>query len=314
MTELVPGAAAGGERGCGALQRTIARPVECRGVGIHTGVEARLVLRPAPAGAGLRILRTDVAPGRGEIPADIDHVVCGQLATTVANIHGTSVATVEHLMAAMYGCAVDNAVIEVDGPEIPAMDGSAGPFVKMIEEAGVRDQDAPRRAIRVLSPVVVGDGAVEISLAPADSLVIEFAIGFQAPAIGRQSLAVELVNGAFADDLASARTFGLREDIDRLRASGRGLGGSFENVVVVDGMRVLNPGGLRFADEFVRHKIVDCIGDLGLAGAPILGRVVARRSGHAANHSLLRALFARPDAWTYVDAAPVGPLTTPGRA
>lgn len=296
--------AGGGPAAGRAFQKTLAGRAACRGVGVHSGAEVEMALSPAPADTGLRILRTDAAAGTGEIPADLAHVVDHRLSTSLGNRHGVTVATVEHLMAAFSGCAVDNAVVEVSGPEIPVMDGSAAPFVEMIRAAGIRVQDAPRRAIRVLEPVAVDDGAAAISLAPAESFGIEFTIDFAASAIGRQTLSIELVNGAFAEDIAAARTFGLVGDVGRRRAEGRGRGGSLDNAIVVDGPRVLNPDGLRFPDEFVRHKILDCIGDLYLAGAPIIGRVAAHRSGHAANHDLLRALFADPARWAWDDASP----------
>lgn len=283
-------------------QTTLAGPAGCRGVGLHSGAAIEMTLRPAATGSGVHLLRTDVPAGTGEIKAELSQVVDDRLSTMLGNRHGVSVSTVEHLMAALAGCGVDNVVVEVDGPEIPVMDGSAAPFVRLIQKAGIVAQDAPRRAIKVLKPIMVGDGTSMIGLAPAEALSIEFSIDFEAPAIGHQALSVDMVNGTFTDCIAAARTFGFAEEVDRLRAAGLARGGSLDNAIVIDGARILNQGGLRFQDEFVRHKILDCLGDLYLAGAPIIARVTACRSGHAANHDLLRALFADPEAWIYCDA------------
>ena len=284
-----------------ASQATVERDVQCRGVGLHSGVDVGLRLLPAPPDSGIRVHRTDVAPGTGKIPVHIAHVVNDRLSTVIGNRHGVTVATVEHLMAALAGMGVDNAVIALDGPEIPAMDGSAAPFVELIERAGIRDQGAPRRAIRVRKPVSVENGDSSISMMPADAFSIDFQIEFDSPVIARQTRRIEFANGAFADDIAPARTFGFMDDVDRLRRAGFARGASLDNAIAIDRERVINRNGLRFDDEFVRHKILDCVGDLYLAGAPILARVVARRSGHAANHDLLRAMFADGDSWAWCD-------------
>jgi len=284
-------------------QTALARPAECRGVGLHSGAQIQMTLRPAAADSGVRFVRTDVPAGTGEIRAGLSQVIDNRLSTMLGNRHGVSVSTIEHLMAAFAGCGVDNVSVELDGPEVPVMDGSAAPFVRLIERAEIAIQDAPRRAIKVLKPVAVGDGTSMITLAPAETFSIDFSIDFAAPAIGHQALSVELVNGTFAEHIAAARTFGFAEDVERLRAAGLARGGSLDNAIVIDGARILNRDGLRFEDEFVRHKILDCIGDLYLAEAPIIARVTARRSGHATNHDLLRALFADPQAWTYCDQA-----------
>jgi len=280
-------------------QTTIARPVTCRGIGLHSGAEINMTLCPAAIDSGVVVQRTDVAQGQGKIPARLSQVVDNQLSTTLGNRFGVTVSTVEHLMAALAGCGVDNVIIEIDGPELPVMDGSALPFVQLIDRAEIIAQDAPCKAIKVLKSVAVGDGTSMISLHPDDALSIQFSIYFDTPLIDHQALSMKLVNGNFTDEIAAARTFGFIEDVDRMRAAGLARGGSLDNAVVIDGARVLNPDGLRFEDEFVRHKILDCIGDLYLAGAPIIGRVVAAKSGHAANHDILTALFADNQAWTY---------------
>lgn len=280
-------------------EKTILKPVGCSGVALHSGVDVVLKLLPAEIGAGIVLRRTDIANGGSLIPVSWENVVSAQLATMIGNDHGVTVSTVEHLMSALAGCEIDNVVIEVDGPELPIMDGSAAPFVKLIEKAGVVEQDAPRRAIQILSPITVDDGKKSISLTPADEFSISFEIDFGASRIARQELSVVPLNGTFKSDIALARTFGFAEDVDRMRSAGLALGGSLDNAVVISGDQVLNQEGLRYEDEFVRHKILDCVGDLYLAGAPIIGRVHGVRSGHAMNHQLLQALFDQDDSWCF---------------
>lgn len=261
-------------------------------------------LHPAPPGHGIRARRVDAGSGTGEVPVDLAHVVNSRLSTVVGNRHGVTVATVEHLMAALAGMGIDNAVVTLDGPEIPAMDGSAAPFVELIQRAGIEEQDAPRRAIRLRRPVTVDRGEACISMMPADAFSIDFRIEFDSPAIDRQEMSIAFANGAFVDDIAPARTFGFVDDVDRLREAGFALGASVDNAIGIDRQRVVNRDGLRFDDEFVRHKILDCVGDLYLAGAPILARIVAVKSGHAANHDLLRAMFADEDSWAWCEIPP----------
>jgi UDP-3-O-[3-hydroxymyristoyl] N-acetylglucosamine deacetylase len=217
---------------------------------------------------------------------------------------GTNIGTVEHLMAALAGAAVDNAVVELDGPEVPIMDGSAEPFLFLIECAGVVEQDAPRRAIEVRKSVsVVADGGM-VALSPDDSFSMSFEIDFKNPLIRHQDISVVIDSASFKSELSRARTFGLLDDVARLQEAGLARGGSLDNVVVVSGDRVLNSGGLRFEDEFVRHKMLDAVGDLYLAGAPIIGHFRGVRSGHAHTRRLLAALFADPEAWTYTTSGP----------
>ncbi|MFQ3623593.1 MAG: UDP-3-O-acyl-N-acetylglucosamine deacetylase [Acetobacteraceae bacterium] len=277
------------------LQRTLRAPIGCTGVGLHSGRKVSLTLRPAAENHGIVFVRRD-RPGEPAIPARWDHVLETRRNTTLghAGRPDGAVGTVEHLMAALAGCGVDNAVVELDGPEVPAMDGSAAPFVFLIECAGLVTQAAARQVIEVLRPVRVEDGDAFVALLPDSSPwpALEMEIEFASTAVRRQSRSVRLTPGAFKSELARARTFGFAEEIEALREAGLALGGSLENAVVLRGATVLNAGGLRFADEFVRHKLLDMVGDLALAGAQLRGRVVARRAGHRLNTMALRALFA----------------------
>ena len=254
-----------------------------------------MTLLPAPAGTGIRFRRRD--QGGAEILAHIDNVVDDRMCTTLGDDHGLRVGTVEHLMAALSGCGVDNVVVELDGPEVPIMDGSAESFVFLIECAGIAEQRAPKRAIEVLKHVAIGDEHRGVSLTPGEHFSVGFEIEFDSPVIGRQSTHVSLVNGAFKDEVSRARTFGFEHEVDDLRRLGLALGGSLNNAIVVSGSKILNEGGLRYDDEFVRHKVLDSIGDLYLAGAPLIGHFQGRRSGHALNHRLVKALLADKTAW-----------------
>ncbi|WP_337877095.1 UDP-3-O-acyl-N-acetylglucosamine deacetylase [Elioraea sp.] len=288
------------------VQRTLRAPIGCTGVGLHSGRKVALTLRPAAENSGIVVVRTDLAGGPVAIPARWDHVVDTRRCTVLghAGRPETHVGTVEHLLAALAGSGIDNAVIEVDGPEIPVMDGSAAPFVFLIECAGVAVQDAPRRVIEILRPVRVEEGDAAIALLPDPSpwLGLEMEIEFASAAIRRQSRAVRLAPGVFKAELARARTFGFVEEIEALREAGLARGGSLANAVVLRGATVLNAGGLRYADEFVRHKLLDAVGDLALAGHRLRGKVVARRAGHRLNNRLLQALFADPGSHRLVDA------------
>jgi len=283
-------------------QRTLRAPIGCTGVGIHSGRRVNLTLKPAPANSGIRFRRTDLD---AEVAARFDRVVDTRLCTVLApeGRPEARIGTVEHLMAALSAAGIDNALVELDGPEVPILDGSAAPFLFLISCAGVVAQDASRRGIRVLRPVSLADGHASVELRPADvqALEAEIEIDFPATAIGAQRAAASLAGDAFRRRIAQARTFAMAEEIARLRAAGLARGGSLANAVVVDGDKVLNPGGLRLPDEFAAHKLLDVVGDLALAGAPILGHFTGRRSGHALNNRLLRALFADPRAWCWTD-------------
>ncbi len=271
-----------------------------------------MTLRPAPVDAGVVVRRIDL-DGAPAVPVRWDRVVDTRMATTIGNPDGVRVGTVEHLMAALAGCEIDNAVIDLDGPEVPVMDGSAAPFVFLIECAGTMEQAAPRRAIEVLKRVAVGDAGRCVSIAPGPVFEVAVEIDFDDRAIARQSYGARIVNGTFKSEIARARTFGFAEDVNALRDAGLARGGSLENAIVIRDGEVLNADGLRFADEFARHKVLDCIGDMYLAGAPLLGRVEGLRSGHTLHHRLLATLFADRTAWRTVDA-PVFAHDTPALA
>lgn len=282
-------------------QQTLKAPIPCRGVGLHSGAQVAMTLLPAPANHGVVFHRTDVSDRDPNIPARFDRVVDTRLCTMIGNDDGVTVGTVEHLMAALAGCGIDNATVELDGPEVPIMDGSSEPFVFLIECAGTVELEAPRRAIEILKAVTVESEGRRVTLSPAEQYAIDFAIEFDSPVIERSELDVHLVNGTFKHELARARTFGFLEDVEKMRAMGLGLGGSLDNAIIVDGDKVLNEEGLRFEDEFVRHKVLDCIGDLYLAGAPLIGRVSATKAGHQMNNAVLHALFADPSAYAIVE-------------
>ncbi len=290
-----------------ARQTTLKASIDCVGIGLHSGRRVQMALRPAAADHGIVFRRTDL--GRS-IAAQFDLVVDTRLATVLADPADPTarVATVEHVMAALAGCGIDNALIEVDGPELPALDGSAAHLVFLIDCAGIVAQDAPRGRIEVLRTVRVSDGDGFAELGPArlphDGLDLTMSIEFAAAAIGRQALSLRLTPDSFRRELSRARTFALAEDIERLRAAGMARGGSLDNAVVVDAARVLNPGGLRMHDEFVRHKLLDAVGDLALAGAPLSASFTAHRSGHALNNRVLRALLGDRTAWRMATDVP----------
>ncbi|ODU53805.1 MAG: UDP-3-O-[3-hydroxymyristoyl] N-acetylglucosamine deacetylase [Acetobacteraceae bacterium SCN 69-10] len=290
-------------------QRTLKMAIDCVGVGVHSGRKVSLRLLPAPVDSGIVFRRTDLPGGPVDIPARFDLVSDTRLCT-VLELPGrpeTRVGTVEHLMAALMGCGITNVVAELDGPEVPILDGSAEPFVFLIGCAGLLDQAAAAPVIEVLRPVRVAAPEVafaELRPAPpaAAGLDAAMSIAFDAVAIGRQALSLRVTAESFASELARARTFTQLREIEALRAAGLARGGSLDNAVVVDNDRVLNPAGLRMADEFVRHKLLDAVGDLGLAGAALHARFVAHRTGHALNNRLLRALFADRANWRVVGA------------
>lgn len=281
------------------MQATLKSKSVFTGVGLHSGAPARLEIHPAPAGFGIMFRRTDLTPSV-DIPARWDHVTPSQLCTLMDNGKGVTLSTVEHVMAALAGTGIHNALVTVDGPEVPILDGSAAPFVRGILRAGILVQAQPLRAIRVLRPVEVRDGEAWARLTPADHLEIDFQIDFADAAIGHQEKALDMANGAFLRELADSRTFCRQADVEAMRRNGLALGGTYLNAVVVDGARVLSPGGLRHRDEAVRHKMLDAMGDLALAGAPLLARYTGHRAGHAMTNRLLRALFADPTAWEWV--------------
>jgi len=292
------------------MQRTLARAVHMNGIGVHKGEAASIRVMPAPCDYGVRFMRTDVVGLDAMVEARFDAVVDTALCTRIGNSDGVSVSTIEHLMAALAGCGIDNALVELDGPEIPIMDGSSGPFVSTFLGAGVIDQDEPLRVIRLLSTVSVEHDGRTASLTPSDTFEIEFKIDFDATAIGVQHRTDCFAGDCFIADYADSRTFGRLEDIEKLRALGFARGGSLDNAIVVDGDKVLNEGGLRHQDEFVRHKMLDTVGDLALSGAPIIGRYCGIKSGHDMTNRLLHKLFETPSAWRFdvvMDRSSVAP-------
>ncbi|HUA53606.1 MAG TPA: UDP-3-O-acyl-N-acetylglucosamine deacetylase [Candidatus Sulfotelmatobacter sp.] len=282
-------------------QHTLKAPVQCSGVGLHGGAPVSMTLLPAPADHGIVFRRTDVGAADASVPALWHAVVETRHCTVIGNRAGVTVSTVEHLMAAFAGAGIDNALVTLDGSEVPIMDGSAAPFMFLIDCAGLVEQDAPRRAIKVLKPVMIADGGRIAALSPAPSFSVSFEIDFDSAAVARQECFFQFGGGTFKAEISRARTFGFLHEVDEMRAAGLALGGSLENAVVVSGSRVLNKDGLRYDNEFVRHKVLDCIGDLYLAGAPLLGHFRGVRSGHRFNHLLLKALMSDRQAWSWTD-------------
>lgn len=279
------------------MQTTVKSPISFAGRGLHSGKKARVTIRPAMAEHGIWFVRTDIDVGDTIVPARWDMVRETSLCTTLANDAGVTVSTVEHLMAALVGCGVHNCLIEIDGPEVPIMDGSAVAFVRGLMQRGLRILPAPVRAFEVLKPVSVEHGGATATILPSDRIRIEFHIDFKDVAIGRQHKSLSMDNGNFARELCDSRTFCRKGDIEKMQANGRALGGKAgRNAVIFDGDRVSSPGGLRHSDEPVRHKMLDALGDLALAGAPLFGHYIGVRAGHALTNQLLRELFTTPDA------------------
>jgi UDP-3-O-[3-hydroxymyristoyl] N-acetylglucosamine deacetylase len=287
-------------------QHTLGGTIKCKGVAVHSGASVNLRLLPGAVNSGIVFVRTDLVNGARTVPARYDHVVDTRLCTVLGNEHGARVATVEHLLAAMRALNVDNAVIEIDGPELPIMDGSAHPFVFMVEAVGVVEQDAPRQWVEILRPVMVEADGKRAALLPAKNTEFNVAIAFKSAAIGEQGYEFTLTAPAFKSEISRARTFGFREEVDQLRAAGLARGGSLNNAIVVSGDEIMNDEGLRYPQEFARHKLLDAVGDLALAGAPILGRFEGYCCGHALNNQLLRSLFTTTGAWRFVTAEDKG--------
>jgi len=286
----------------GCRQRTLKSSIGCSGIGLHSGARVTMTLHPAGPDAGIRFRRINGPGGGAVIPAHWSAVADTRLNTCIRNDDGVAVRTIEHLLAAFAGLGVDNVLVEIDGEEVPVMDGSAAPFVFLIECAGVVEQPAPRQAIKILKRVAVTDDDKCAMLIPADDFSLSVEIDFAVGAIGRQQCAVSMDAARFKSDISRARTFGFEQEVAAMHAAGLARGGSLDNAVVIsgDGTHVLNEGGLRYDDEFVRHKVLDALGDLALAGAPIVGHFRGVRTGHGLNNRLLRALFADRGAWTWV--------------
>ena len=284
-------------------QRTLQSLTRTTGVGLHTGARVEMVLRPAPPDTGIVFHRTDL-PGAAAIPAIAANVGDTRLSSTL-KADGASVSTVEHLMSALAGLGIDNLHVDVAGPELPSMDGSAGPFVFLLQTAGIVEQKARKRYLRVTSPVEVRDGDRWARFEPFAGFRLDFTIDFPHPVFGSENrhIVVDFAVDSYAKEVARARTFGFMQDVEAMRAAGLGLGGSLQNAVVLDEFRVLNSEGLRYDNEFVRHKVLDAIGDLYLLGHPLIGQYTAYKSGHAVNNQLARALLARADAFEVVTFA-----------
>jgi len=285
-------------------QKTLKNRVRLSGAGVHSGRAVSISLCPADPGSGISFVRTDL-PGLPdiEVPAHFSSVGSTELCTVLGDPRGASVATVEHLLAALVGLGIDNATVEIDGPEVPVMDGSAEAFVDAIDQAGVLAQHAPKRFLRIRRPVRVEMGSAFAEFRPYRGCRFEVGIAFDCPVIGSQAVAVDLTPKRFRKEVARARTFGYMKDVERLWASGFALGSSLDNSVVIDESGIVNPEGLRFPDEFARHKLLDAIGDLALAGAPIEGLYRSFKGGHKLNAMALGALLSQKDAWTFVSAS-----------
>jgi UDP-3-O-[3-hydroxymyristoyl] N-acetylglucosamine deacetylase len=289
-------------------QTTIALPVSVSGTGLHTGVPVSIRLLPAPAHRGIIFRRTDL--NNFEIEARARHVARLSYATSLMK-RGVLISTTEHLLSALAGCGVDNVLVEIDNLEVPIMDGSALPFVRMIEEAGLRPQRAPRRYAKILKPVEVSDGAKRIAIRPNEGFGVSYRIDFNHPLIGVQPLEFALPSGEYATAIAPARTFGFADEVETLRRNGLVRGGSLENAVVLTGEGLMNPEGLRFTDEFCRHKILDLIGDLVMFGHPLIGHVSVDRGGHAMHYALVAQLLRDKSAWALATRQELGTLSAP---
>lgn len=286
------------------LQHTLSGPAIFAGVGVHTGERVRAAIRPGPAHSGIVFIRTDVTDRDNRVPVRAKAVQPTALNTEIANAAGVRVSTIEHLMAALYGCGIDNAHVDIDGPEVPIMDGSAAPFVAAIAKAGVKVSGKARKYLVVKKAVTVVDGDKKATIIPSRHYKISFDMQFAHPAVKSQFRSLEFTQESFAEDFAAARTFGFLAEVEMMKSHGLALGGSLENAVVIGDNGVINPEGLRFQDEFVRHKILDSVGDLSLAGHRLIGHVKATKSGHDLNHKLVTELLKRPDCYTLIEFTP----------
>jgi len=283
-------------------QRTLRRGVTCTGIGLHSGKKVNISLRPAEPDSGIMFKRADL-PGAPLIPADVHHVVDTNLCTTLG-MDGATVSTVEHLLSALAGLGVDNVLIETDAPEVPIMDGSSAPFVFLLRSTGLTSQSKPRQFYRVKRKVTIKEEDREVCIAPSDSPTLAYTIEFDHPLIRRQNFGMPLDELSYDREISRARTFGFMSDLPLLKKNNLGLGGSLDNAVVVDNYRVLNDDGLRFPDEFVRHKMLDFIGDLALVGRPVQGAFTVHKSGHKLNNLVFRKFLEDPQAWQLVTPAP----------
>ena len=274
------------------MQTTVSKPITFEGVGLHTGLRSKLVVLPSDVDSGICFKRVDIGSGNKFITAILGNVVNSELCTRLANLDGVSVSTIEHLMAALAGCGINNALIEINGPEVPILDGSALSFVKEILKTGIKLQKQSLKAVRIKKMVQYKEELAWAKFEPSENTKISFSIEFTDEAIGMQSKTLDMSNGSFVRELCDSRTFCRYSEVEAMRSKGLALGGSYENAVVVDGKNVLSPGGLRHSDEPVRHKMLDALGDIALAGYPVIGHYVGYKAGHGITHGLLRSLFA----------------------
>jgi len=276
-------------------QQTINTPASCSGVGVHSGKTVSLTIKPAPVNHGIRFVRTDL-PGHPGVTAHFNNVVDTSLATVIG-AEGCIVSTIEHLMAGFTGMSIDNAIVEVDGYELPIMDGSAGPFTRLIKSAGTLRQEGNKCYFKVNEPISLSENGKSVTVYPADEFRITCTIAYDHPLIGTQTCDFVIDRETFEREICAARTFGFLHEVEMMKRYGLARGGSLDNAVVIDGDHVLNEGGLRYQDEFVRHKVLDCIGDFSLIGMPIMGHVVSSKSGHAFNHAFLEKFFKEKRSW-----------------
>jgi UDP-3-O-[3-hydroxymyristoyl] N-acetylglucosamine deacetylase len=276
-------------------QRTLAKPVKVKGIGLHSGNPVQMTIKPAPVNHGIKFKRVDL-PDAPCIPAIFQMVVDTSLATVIGN-EGAIVQMIEHLMACFSGNAIDNALVEINAYEMPVMDGSAGPYTRLIRQAGIQEQNAPRYGFIIKEPIEIEQDGKFVGIYPCSSFRITCTIDFAHPVIKKQTYSLIVCEDSFAGEISSARTFGFLYELELMKQHGLALGGSLENAIVLDENKIINPEGLRFKDEFVRHKILDCIGDFSLLGMPFLGHVVVRKSGHAFNHAFIKAFFANKKSW-----------------
>jgi len=282
-------------------QQTVAQSVSCFGVGLHTGTPATLTLHPAPPDSGI-VFRLNDGQRQIALNASVHHLVPTELCTALS-LNGTSVQTVEHILSALVGLEIDNVIVEVDAPEVPVMDGSAGPFVRLIKKAGILRQDRRQPFLKIIRPIEVVDGHRRVVIEPASCTRLTYSIQFNHPRIGKQNYSFNWGAVPFEEEIAEARTFGFLKEVEALWARGLGRGGTLDNTVVLSEEGIVNQSGLRFEDEFVRHKILDLIGDLALLGVPFIGHLIADRSGHALHTKLITQILDQPDAWVLVNTA-----------
>ncbi len=282
----------------GFKQRTLRDSISCTGIGLHSGEKVKMTIKPAPPDTGIVFIRKDL-PGQNIIKAHYNSVINTTLCTIVGN-NGNQVSTIEHLMAAFFGFGIDNALVEIDGPEVPIMDGSAAPFIFLLKSTGIKEQNKPKEFILIKKPITVKEGNRSITVKPSKELKVSFTIDFHHPLISNQQYDFSFSGKSFIDDISRARTFGFLKDIEMLREAGLAKGGSLDNAIVIDDFRVLNEDGLRYADEFVRHKVLDFLGDIAVMGTPIIGHFIVDKSGHSLNQAMLKELSSNKKHWKKV--------------